>query len=105
MGHEFLGRLLAQSYKLRGGRHPIIARMSQLRRIALWIQETETDTFRWVLTEADGRRLRDLRSSEHEFISFEGALDEGVDALKNMCSDVDIGPREPIEDEEAEVLG
>lgn len=79
--------------------------MSQLRRIAIWVHETETGTFRWVLTEAQQGRLRDLRSSEHEFIAFEGALDEGADALKNMCADLTVGPRDEIEEEEPQLVG
>jgi hypothetical protein len=76
----------------------------QLRRIAVWVQETEGGTFRWVHTEVQAGRLRDLRSSEHEFMTFEGALDEGADALKSMCVDVEVGPREQ-EEELAEFAG
>ena len=78
--------------------------MDQLRRIAVWVHETDCGTFRWVLTEVHGRRLRDLRSSEQEVITFEGALDEGADALKRMCPDLDVGPREHVEDKEAAAL-
>ena len=78
--------------------------MDHLRRIAIWVHETDSGAFRWVLTEVHQRRLRDLRSSEHEFITFEGALDEGADALKRMCPDLDVGPREHVEYEEAAAL-
>ncbi len=77
--------------------------MNQLRRIAVWVNETEAGTFQWVLTEVDAKgRLHDLHSSEHEFISFEGAIDEGVDALKNISADPDMGPRREVA--EAETL-
>ena len=80
--------------------------MSQLRHIAIWVHETETGSFRWVLTEAQQDRLRDLRSSEHEFIAFEGALDEGAEALKSMCADLAVGPRDEIEaQEEPQLVG
>lgn len=79
--------------------------MDQLRRIAIWVHETETGSFQWVLTEVnEAGRLRDIHSSEHEFISFEGALDEGVDALKNMSADLDVGPRRETEDAEAQMV-
>ena len=78
--------------------------MDHLRRIAVWVQQTDSDTFRWVLTEVQKGRLRDLRSSEHEFLTFEGALDEGTDALKSMCTDLEIGPRATAREQEAEAL-
>ena len=72
--------------------------MNQLRRIAVWVHETQTATFRWVLTEGLDGRVRDVRSSEHEFVSFEGALNEGADALKSMCADIKTGPRVELAD-------
>ncbi len=80
--------------------------MNQLRRIAIWVNETESGAFRWVLTEVDNeRQLSDLRSSEHEFLTFEGALKEGVDALKSLSNDLNAGPRQEIEDEDADPVG
>jgi hypothetical protein len=77
--------------------------MDLLRHIAIWVQETDSGTYRWVLTAADAGKLRDVRRSDHEFISFEGALDEGVDALKSMSADLKVGPREELEEELAEL--
>ena len=61
---------------LSGGRPP--ATTHSERRMSVRIDRNEEGDFLWAVEErVDGIWLRDLRSSEHQFLTYQGAFSEG----------------------------
>jgi len=68
---------------LSGGRAP--ATTHSERRKSVRIDRNEEGDFLWVVEERmDGIWLRDLRDSEHQFLTHQGALSEGEKVLHSL---------------------
>ena len=68
---------------LSGGRAP--ASTNSERRLSVRIVRSEEGDFLWVVEERmDGIWLRDLRTSEHQFLTCQGALSEGEKVLYSL---------------------
>jgi hypothetical protein len=66
-----------------------------LRSIAVTVDEPDPGSFYWVLMESGtgAQNFRVLRSAGAARSSYESALSEGVNELRRLCEDRDLGPR------------
>jgi hypothetical protein len=69
--------------------------MSQLRVIAIHVEEPQTGRFTWVLTERDGPSWQELAKAAAPARSFKKAMADGLLELQSMVEDLDAGPRRP----------
>ena len=69
--------------------------MNHLRRISVFVDETEPGQFYWVLHESneDATVWTDVESSADAFITWMEAFDEGCIALFKLVPDERAGPR------------
>ncbi|MDB5965844.1 MAG: hypothetical protein JWQ72_2344 [Polaromonas sp.] len=82
---------------------------THLRHIALTIEEDDPGLFFWVLIESTGDAVvfdKGVSHSEHGYLTYERALDEGVRSLKALCDGKrEHGPRTKGEDEGGNPVG
>ncbi|MDM0108442.1 hypothetical protein QTH97_26070 [Variovorax sp. J22R24] len=73
--------------------------MGHLRRISVFVDESEQGHFYWVLHEStEGGVWTDIESSVESYDMWLDAFDAGCVALLKLVTDERIGPRVPSED-------
>lgn len=67
---------------------------TSLRSIAIHVEQGQSGTFRWVLSEWDsGPQWLELRRAPAGVASYKLAMAQGLVALESMIDDLDQGPR------------
>ncbi|MBT2303730.1 hypothetical protein J7E70_25110 [Variovorax paradoxus] len=81
--------------------------VDQLRSISVTVEEPRPGAFHWVLLEAseDASVWTLLESAERPFKKYHQAMAAGLVALQGMIENLDVGPREAGEDEDADPVG
>jgi len=72
-----------------------------LRKLAVTVGEKEPDAFRWEVVELlpDGT-WEVVEAGRQRLQSYHLAMAEGLLALQNLVPDLDLGPREPVQEAE-----
>lgn len=70
---------------------------TELRHIAIHVEEPEAGDFRWVLTErASGDTWEVRQKSDSAASTYQQAMADGLVALQLMVADLDVGPRRAV---------
>lgn len=77
------------------------------RTVAIHVDEQDPGSFFWVLMECteDATIFNKLAAAKDPLSTWEAALDAGVTALKSLAQDRATGPRNEVEDEDADPVG
>ena len=66
-----------------------------LRLLAVHVAEPDPGQFEWVITErVNEDRWREIHRAEDGYKTYKSAMANGLVALEEMISDLDVGPRE-----------
>ena len=76
--------------------------LSQLRLIAVHVEEPKTGVFAWVLTEREGNAWSELDRSSAPTATYQEAMAGGLLALQGRIDNLKVGPRKPSPSVEAE---
>jgi len=78
-----------------------------LRSISVTVEEPMPGAFHWVLLEAteDASVWTVLETSDKPFRKYRMAMAAGLLALQALINDLDVGPRQAGEDEDADPVG
>jgi hypothetical protein len=80
---------------------------THLRRVAYYVDEPEKGEFYWVMIESldDATVWIETKCSVNSYSTWQAALDAGNEALQDIVTNPDVGPRAPGEDENANPVG
>lgn len=69
--------------------------LKPLRRLAIHVEESRAQSFRWILSEVDASDvLHALQRANTSFETYHAAMAGGLRALEALIDDLDVGPRQ-----------